>query len=510
MHVTNQSPLPSLPERPDMPSISAVRAEQLPDQPSWLTGSHIGIAAGATACALMAYYFYQKHETKLETTGQLVLATYDLKKDVDKQKQVYKFINHIWPTLRLTATPPSVLDRFKQIFVVPSSPELKTYLANKILAVLTDHKSQSDELKERICQNIIHNFETYMQEVTTNVQRDIETDENFRQTFGIQPGDHITGMTTCGKETHVSGKNPLFITLQLNHGKKIVYKPRSMLAEQVICHQKDSLFASWDPPLLTYQVYNKPGQNYGYCEFLVNQESENTFELPEDDQALVEYAQKFFLLDRIGQALGLSDIHAENIITVRKQLALVDAEVVLVPTRTDGYQATGGTGILSGNSAGWKFYDYIDGAKNQVWIKQEGQVLKRNSAAQVLNEKLMTMSGEPVTLLTAAEQQKIEGVKLALRGSRHRIILVGTEELVVLIKRPLETATKTFMTSLQDGLKSWGIEATQDEAWLTTIQNHFKTDLENNDVPVFQFDPVTRAVFYHGTQLGVIRADIYL
>lgn len=513
MHVTNQSPLPSLSGVASTSTTAAVRAQQLPRQPSWLSGSNVGVAAaGVTACALMAYGFYKMSSSgsELETITHLIARTKDLEV-VDKKRHIQQFIDRIWPTLHLTPPSSSIVDRLKQIgSISPDSDDLRSYLTTKISMVLTEHKDQSDELKEVICTHIIQNFEAYIQEVTAHVQHDIEKDDNFRQTFGIQPGDFIVSLSACGKETHVEGKNPLIITLST--GKKIVYKPRSMAAEKLICHRTNSLFANWNPPLGTYQIYNKPAENYGYCEFLVNQQRDNTFESLEDP-ALDEYAQRFMLLDQIGQALGLSDMHAENVITVSKWPCLTDTEVVLLPTNTQGYEDAKQTNLIDGTSAGWVFYAHIEDAKNRIWIKEnENTFIFQDFAAQALGKKIVNILenySEFVQPLSLVERQKIEETKQELKKSNHRIVLVGTEELISSIKQPLGIATEDFMIHLKKGLTSWGIETEWDDPLQTAIRQHFKTDVENNDVPIFYFTPSTREVFYHNTRLGIIRSEAY-
>lgn len=513
MHVTNQSPLHSLPGVASTSTTAVVRAQQLPRQPSWLSGSNVGVAAaGATACALMAYGFYKmsQSESKQEMVANLIANTRDLEV-LDKKRHIQKFIDHIWPTLHLTPPSSSIVDRFKQIVSIsPDSDDLRSYLTTKISIVLTEHKDQSDELKEVICIHIIQNFEVYIQEATAHVQRDIEKDDNFRQTFGIQPGDFIVSLSACGKETHVEGKNPLIITL--NNGKKIVYKPRSMAAEQLICHRANSLFANWNPPLGTYQVYNKPEENYGYCEFLVNQQRDNTFESLEDP-ALDEYVQRFMLMDQIGQVLGLSDMHAENVITVSKWPRLTDTEVVLLPTNTEGYKDAKQTTLIDGTSAGWIFYAHIEDVKNRIWIKEnENTFILQDFAVQALGKKFVNILenySRFVQPLSLVEREKIEETRQELKKNNHRIVLVGTEELISAIKQSLEIATEDFMTHLKKGLISWEIETEWDDPLQTAIRQHFKTDVENNDVPIFYFNPSTREVRYHNTRLGIIRPEAY-
>jgi hypothetical protein len=483
------------------------RSNYLPQAPSWMNQETVIVIGGAVVVALFIYFLKKSSQTapvappsNLNPAVSQLVATNPASQGLQEMRHnVKSFISTLWPNLDLDAccqTPQTGMDRLLQHFTHREQKnELQQFLENKLLAVLK-HAAQPNELKIAICIRVIENFTTYLNHAIANVKNDIAHDPLFRATFGIDSRETIVSVTMSGQETHNGGHAPLFITL--SSGTKIVYKPRSLISEQLLCGANNSLFARWNPPLPTYKIYNKADQNYGYTEFLVNLKRENTFNTPHDPR-LDDYAKAFLRMDRIGRELGLSDIHADNVLTASMSPHLIDTEVILVPMG-EAYNAADKTGLLHGGAAGYKFYPILDDVKNKIWIKDEqGNEIRAQAEGEepvlsILTDKLIEYQAE-IEKLTGEEEHQIDLLKEQLMPFPHRIVVIGTSILTSLIRKPLEEAKIEFLEDLQEGLLSWGFQATA--GGLEIARNHFETDLRNHDVPIFYFKPQTGEILYH-------------
>lgn len=392
----------------------------------------------------------------------------------------------------------------------------REFLAKKIFKILSDHYEQPADVKEGIINGALSNFKNYMEQQLVAVNGDIGEDGQFREIFGIEANDAVESFHILADETHNEGKAPLHVILK--SGKEIVIKPRSMLPELVLCGGEGSVFGQLG--IGSYRVYNKEG--YGYSEFLKNQqEGGNVFQATVDnpthiDQVpgLKEYADKFIRMDQAAQALGLTDIHSGNIITVNGNPIPIDAEVIMLPTGVDGYQIVGGPCILTKASAGFKFYEETgDNLKNMIWIKgKDGRNIDRNQAASLINEYIRNTAyfretyGEYKPPSIPEEMQKIiSTARETLSQEPQRIVLVSTTDAVEVIKRSPEEGFKDFCNFIEEGAKLWGFELTTD---LENLRGDFLKDVGNNDAPVFHFLPGKKALLYHGKVIGRLSESV--
>jgi len=329
-------------------------------------------------------------------------------------------------------------------------PKNVQFLTDKTTQVLLNHPQQSLELKSRVIDNILNNFSAYINEQMKIVAGDLRSDKELQRIFNLSDHDEVVSVTVLGHKTSNRGQVPLLF--ELKSGKKIVFKPRSLLPEVLLCGQEGLLCMAG---LRGYKIYNKG--SYGYTEYLENsQTQENVFlaktdhpQSIEDIPNLKKYTEKFILMDKIGRLVGLGDIHSGNIITVDSHPFLIDVEAIMLPVTVQGYRLAGGTCILSTPtnrypSAAYKFYKPLYKSepkpKNKIWIQlPNGQFLDDDLATQIL-EKCVNQSEyfienyncrQPYSLeknqqikesLPSQLAQEIDLVKEKLNQVPHRII----------------------------------------------------------------------------------------
>jgi len=357
--------------------------------------------------------------------------------------------------------------------------------------VLMNGKFQATDLKKKICRNIAKNFKFFIKQSIQRIESDITKDAEFRCVFNLRRTDRISSITILGEETHNKGKNPLLVVIKLNNQRRIVFKPRSMIAEKIICGHENSVFEAFDLP--KYRIYNKDGQNYGYCEFLENSEEENTFDTPAE---IKKYLSIFVQMDQVAKFFGVSDLHLHNIVTSRKVPYIVDQEVI-VPKVEASYSS----GLLRGLTAGYLFEST---SHNRIWINPE--LLEEESplkaaffssmdSAYVLNTlNVLNVLQEEPPPFTAEQEEILQKAKQELDHHQHRIILIGTPDLVACIQKPLQEGVESFQKKLSEGLEAWEFEAVDPDGQL---QKKIEEDIINNDVPIFYYIPSTGEVYYH-------------
>lgn len=363
----------------------------------------------------------------------------------------------------------------------------KEVLTKRIRNVLFTH--QDADLKKDVIKNIVKNFSEYMRNQLNNVCKDISEDEDFREIFGIEGDDAIQSAVLLGDETHNQGKVP--IRIKLESGKKIVVKPRSMLPEMVLCSDEYGLSTFFGK----YKAYDKDG--YSYSDFLENKMEENTLSSSDEED---KYIGKLVLIDIIGRELGLSDLNAENIVTVKKQPTVIDGEVVNLPTSSEIYQEKG-TEILEDGykiefnrrkqkytaNAVWRADTPSPSVLGNSFIKTKVQDLKKSG------------------FKCSIDRQKINEAREALRQAPNRIVLVGTQDLKNCIILNREEGFQKFCGLVSDGLDRWGFEPIDDVFSSESFKQSFLEDLVNSDVPVFYFnldEDGAGSVMFHGEVIG--------
>jgi len=382
------------------------------------------------------------------------------------------------------------------------------FIVNKIAKILLDHQ-QPLEFKKQIIENVIANYISFFNIAVEQIQTDLKEDHRLLETFEIDPTMKTINIRVLGDETHNQGKNPLLIELSSNGktiDKTIVYKPRSMITEKLICGP-EGVFDAFHLPI--YKIYDK--KNYGYCEWLENNEEENRFESLEEIEL---YLNEFGLMDKIAGFLGLSDLHQGNVITSKKRPSLIDTEV-LVPAITEAYTS----GLVNGVTAGFVF-EY--NTHNRIWITDN---LLNKQQIKTLNDPMMccldilTIFENLGVLDKTIKKFKIhEGVRefekneidiihetqKALSDCRHRLILQGTTQLTLLIQEDLHKGFNDFYKNIITGLKEWGFIPEFEKEELFKL---FEQDVKNNDVPVFYFEPSTGVSYYGPLLLGKINTN---
>ncbi len=149
----------------------------------------------------------------------------------------------------------------------------KRFLLEKLFLIIRDHSEQSIALRQEIAKNVIENFVNFISEAFKRVDADLKTNE-FKQLFGVAENDQLIAFEIIGEETHNKGHSPMSIAINFSENLRVVYKPRSVISEYLICNNHDSLFKKLN--LDTYKILDKG--EYGYCEYLYNKEECNTFE----------------------------------------------------------------------------------------------------------------------------------------------------------------------------------------------------------------------------------------
>ena len=99
--------------------------------------------------------------------------------------------------------------------------------------VAQKHKNQSFDIRKTIIQNIIEDFGNSMLLAFERISYDAKHNHEFREVFNIE-SCVIKSIQVLGEETHKKGSSPLSIEVLLHNSNKIIYKPRSLLAEKNI------------------------------------------------------------------------------------------------------------------------------------------------------------------------------------------------------------------------------------------------------------------------------------
>jgi len=278
----------------------------------------------------------------------------------------------------------------------------------------------------------------------------------------------------------------------------------------LICGTEDSLFHQLE--LSTYRVYDKADQGYGYCEYLLNIEEENTFNSVADLAALyVEFGK----IEKVARSIGLSDLHYDNIIMRHGHPHLIDVEVVSLPTDQEPYETH-----LFGEERPGALATTRD-SKNHIWLGVEaieefgsgaeyieglaedlhemgmtGSVLHNSG----LTDLIQVLANQTHATVTDFDLGDIGEVRAQLGVLNNRIVLVSTPDLSAFIRQAPATARENFSEALTQGLEAWGFTI-DDENWVAVLDK-FEEDLRNNDVPLFYHNAQNGEVFYGEHRIG--------
>lgn len=451
------------------------------------------VVLGATlAVGYLAYQYYNSLDKSID---RLVAKAADLPENQCKQ-EIATFVQQNWPKFGL----PDFCNNAKN----------RKFIETKLDGIIRRHPNQTIELRQEIAKNAVNNFCTFISTSLTRVNSDLTGDQDFRALFNIARQPNVTGVEILGEETHKKGSNPLCIAITIEGEQRIVYKPRSVRAEQLVCGADDSLFHQLELP--TYRVYNKAGQDYGYCEYLPNLQAENTFNSIEE---LRDLYVEFGKIEKVARAIGLSDLHYDNIIMKDGRPHLIDAEVVALPTHQNPYE----THLFGQERPG--ALATTPESKNHIWLGAEAIAEFGDEAEYVveltedLHETGMTgpvlhNSGLTDLIQGLATQEHLAVVnfdlgdlsetRAQLGAMNNRIVLVSTENLSAFIRKDPATARENFSEALTEGLGAWGFQV-DEESW-DAVLNKFEEDLKNNDVPLFYHNAENSEVFYGEYRIG--------
>ncbi len=358
---------------------------------------------------------------------------------------------------------------------------------------------EKEQMIDRICKNYL----SCIEEADRRVKRDLR--EGELECFGVGSRNSITSIHPLGDETHNRGRTPLLF--KFDNGCRVVYKPRSVEPERLLCDTTDSVLQVVG--FGTYKVLSKLDEfnnaPYGYCEFLENKEEENKVS---HLQELHEYFQKLAVLDEIALRLGISDLHYLNIATRKLEPTVIDAEVFRVPKSLP-------SGIFDAPYAA--AYDYDEGAGlfpkligiNRIWFDDSIGVEPwkvKCCLDEEAQEKLQVKDRSVFSReLSEDASSKIEKAYEKLGKEKARIVPVTTVELegaVTCFLRCVEKreAVDAFVQTLKSKLQEDGIEFVEEAT--PEIRELFLADASNFDVPIFYYDPAKQEVLYQHVVIG--------
>lgn len=381
----------------------------------------------------------------------------------------------------------------------------RDFLIKKLFLVIRAKSFSQDDLpndvKKTIAQNIINNFVGFLRGSLDRFQADMSPDSDCGRLFHVSPGDRITAIEVMGDETHNRGAIPLLFSFE--NGNKIVYKPRSLASELAICGdlastgvvaERKSLFEQLR--LSTYRIYTF--STHGYSAFLENKEEDNIFETREE---LLNYYLECGVIEQVARAIGLGDLHEGNFIVLGKHCYLIDCEVACLPRGAGCFVTSffsGGISPLKVNDSANRIYlseGLIEELRGEYSTEEFKEVVKESGIYSVLNffggdfrsKMELIVSGTDPRIIefmqSSLTRPSVEEARGRLSNFSHRIILCGTKSLVPSILGKIEIGWPSVSQTVGTNLLKWGFSV--DEDGLARSEAQFRTDLMNNDVPVF-------------------------
>lgn len=454
-----------------------------------LGANHLNLMGAAAFATGTAYFFYRyRLKTRVPTLDAILKMVQD-PENMDAahvQLSLRQFINQELSLKSLQGH-------------VAFSEDSKKFLGDKINKIL--NATGSSESKKTIIQNILKNFIKGTELLYNRIRNDLESGQLSE--LGVDEREIVTECAPMGDETHNQGKVPYKILFK--SGKIIVYKPRSMLPEQLICDSEQGILRH--EQFGTYRVLCRGDSegDYGYCQFLENKQQENTIKTQEELQAYVKKIEK---LELIAKGLGLSDLHYQNVITEALNPCIIDAEVFLNPLETE-------SGLFEDNGPLQLFAnEYSKPAANCIWIEEEmmKQIVKQEPRnrrkIEVISKNCWRNLGfdfdrkcQNVALRFATSEQ-IKYAKNQLRKKFGRYVLVPTTDFIDVLNTYTDERTTAEIFNI---IKSHCQEAQfkflsrNKKALIEAIQY----DVVNNDCPVTLFKRDTGRIYYYTKGGGI-------
>lgn len=375
--------------------------------------------------------------------------------------------------------------------------ELLEYLESKLVDICKSEAGQ--EGTSIIVENYLHNFTALVSTTQKRINVDIQNEK--LSYLEIYPYDAVIKISPLGKESHNLGKIPLQIKFKT--GKSIVYKPRSMLPEKLICDTKEGILVSEN--FGTYKVLcceDDEGE-YGYSDFLENLPESNVVT---SQGELKKYVHKLCVLEKISNELHLSDLHYQNIITVNLSPAIIDAEVFLSPPGIESGLFEVGSGAAQMFDLSWGT-DPMWMGKNKIWILLP-EISSVTFKYQMLPEDLKNIG---LDLTEMQRELRLQNTTIAacnaaisiLRKHSGRLILSTTTTLMRMQSKfdPINISTfDDFIRTIEHSLRQQGFQTTKELSAI--LRKGILQDASNHDIPVFYYDSSTGSALYHGEIIG--------
>ena len=366
------------------------------------------------------------------------------------------------------------------------------YLFKKLSNIAHNERIDT-KYQERIILQVQYDFTKLIEEVIKRVTRDKTL---LQKKLGIPESQTLVMVECLGDESHNHGK--IALKLVFNDSKSIVYKPRSLLAEHILCNKTNSVFKMAN--LGTYTTVDLG--NYGYQEYLENIQEENTMTSPE----LVEYMKDISTTEKICKQLRISDLHCENVVTCKKKMFLIDLEVYLVPieivTETE-------TGLLETNHGGGEFFNDYQGycSHNQIWLNDKKKPtgvtfenLKEKYEVEFISQDKIKLSKEVMEGINNAKQK--------LKLIPGRLVLIETKDINPLINagNPYNEYRDLIIIYLKEFFDENILITSHlsDSHTTERIIKAFQEDFLHNDVPIFYYNSINKIITYHDITIGSI------
>ena len=135
--------------------------------------------------------------------------------------------------------------------------------------------------------------------------------------FGHADLGSITDVSCDGSDLHENGRCSVILTTTQG---KLLYKPHDCRADVLYAQLVDRFFSE-----ITLAPRCMAGDGYGFCEFIRARSAEH-------EEDIRRYFRHFGSLCAVFQALGSSDLHAENFLAVGDRPVLIDLETLLTPS----------------------------------------------------------------------------------------------------------------------------------------------------------------------------------
>ena len=374
------------------------------------------------------------------------------------------------------------------------------HITQKILHVF-DHNTKDTSIKMTMIRNVLSNFNTMIKEVEKRFYHSRSSNE--LSSLGVLPNESLSKIQILGVETHNNGRLP--VCALTTGSRKLVYKPRSMLPENLICGKNGSIYEDLD--LDTYEIVccSDDAGEYGFCEYLENSQKENTVETVDD---LRTYLKKVVMVEAIAEKLGISDLHFQNIITCSKTPFITDAECFLNPegTQIPAFEEVIGFGRVFSLNLGDKHPTI---GKNRVWfsealLSQLPPALRKLTETKLSKELLSTLGLkiEEIDFDLSLAEQRIDQAKIELEKKLSRFVSFSTKSFDSIMQFCPKDHNNLRIGAqiILDELRQYGCVPLSSVE--ESIAEGFRKDVLNNDVPVIYYSATDGRVFYHGTVIA--------